>query len=121
MHKPPSLSIKTLKSSLSAYWKQSPQEFQRLPQKSQAIRTSYIAMEDLPKFRHCNSDCGILSDPSSPKSLAQGIKKMLALSDRERDILSQNAFNWVKENFSIATMTSRTLQLYKQILNKAKT
>jgi glycosyltransferase involved in cell wall biosynthesis len=68
----------------------------------------------------CNSDFGILSDPGSPKSLAQGIRKMLALSERERNVMAQNAFNRVKDNFSVATMADETFQLYRQVLSKAK-
>jgi len=67
-----------------------------------------------------NSTFGVLSDPGSPKSLARGIRKMLALSERERDIIVQNAFNRVKDNFSVATMTDETFRLYRQVLNKAK-
>ena len=68
-----------------------------------------------------NSAFGVLSDPGSPKSLAQGIQKMLALSERERNIIAQNAFNRVKDNFSVATMVNETFQLYRQVLSKAKT
>jgi glycosyltransferase involved in cell wall biosynthesis len=68
-----------------------------------------------------NSTFGVLSDPDAPKSLARGIRKMLALSERERDIIVQNAFNRVKDNFSVATMTDKTFRLYRQVLNKAKT
>jgi glycosyltransferase involved in cell wall biosynthesis len=69
----------------------------------------------------CNSDFGILSDPGSPKSLAQGIRKMLALSERERNVIAQNAFNRVKNNFSVATMADKTFRLYRQVLNKTRT
>ena len=68
-----------------------------------------------------NSDFGILSDPGSPKSLAQGIRKMLSLSERERNVIAQNAFNRVKDNFSVATMADETFRLYRQVLNKART
>ena len=68
----------------------------------------------------CNSDFGILSDPDSPKSLALGIRKMLALSERERNNITQNAFNRVKENFSVVTMADETFQLYGQVLNKVR-
>ena len=68
-----------------------------------------------------NSDFGILSDPGSPKSLAQGIRKMLALSERERDIIVQNALNRVKDNFSVDTMADETFRLYRQVLSKVRT
>jgi len=68
----------------------------------------------------CNSDFGVLSDPGSSKSLALGIRKMLSLSERERNIIAQNAFNRVKDNFSVATMADETFRLYRQVLNKAK-
>ena len=68
-----------------------------------------------------NSDFGILSDPGSPKSLAQGIRKMLALSEQERDIIVQNAFNRVKDDFSVTAMADETFRLYRQVLNKART
>jgi glycosyltransferase involved in cell wall biosynthesis len=87
-----------------------------------AARVPAIATE-IPGNRDvlCNSDFGILSDPGSPESLAQGIRKMLALSDRERDIISQNAFNRVRDNFSVTAMTDETFRLYRQVLNKART
>ncbi len=66
------------------------------------------------------SDFGILSDPGSPKSLAQGIRKMLTLSERERNVIAQNAFNRVKDNFSVATMADETFRLYRLVLNKAR-
>jgi len=68
-----------------------------------------------------NSNFGILSDPGSPKSLAQGIHKMLALSERERDTIVQNAFNRIKDSFSVTTMADETFQLYRKVLNKART
>ena len=69
-----------------------------------------------------NSAFGVLSDPGSPKSLALGIQKMLALSERERNVIAQNAFNRVKNNFSVATtMADKTFRLYRQVLNKTRT
>jgi glycosyltransferase involved in cell wall biosynthesis len=67
-----------------------------------------------------NSNFGVLSDPGSPKSLAQGIRKMLSLSKRERSVITQNAFNRVRDDFSVATMADETFQLYRQVLSKAK-
>ena len=67
-----------------------------------------------------NSAFGVLSDPGSSKSLAQGIRKMLALSKRERSVITQNAFNRVRDNFSVTTMADETFQLYRQVLSKAK-
>ena len=68
-----------------------------------------------------NSAFGVLSDPGSPKSIAQGIRKMLALSEQERNIISQNAFNRVKDNFSVTTMADETFRLYRQVLSKVRT
>ena len=81
-----------------------------------AIATKVVGNEDI----LCNSTFGVLSDPGSPESLALGIRKMLALSERERNSIVQNAFNRVKDNFSIVTMTDKTFQLYRQVLNKTK-
>jgi glycosyltransferase involved in cell wall biosynthesis len=68
----------------------------------------------------CNSVFGVLAAPGSPKSLARGIRKMLALPERERNIIAQNAFNRVKDNFSVTTMADETFRLYRQVLNKAR-
>ena len=67
-----------------------------------------------------NSAFGVLSDPGSPESLAFGIQKMLTLPEWERDIISQNAFNRVKDNFSVTAMADETFRLYRRVLNKAK-
>ncbi len=68
-----------------------------------------------------SSAFGVLSDPGSPKSIAQGIRKMLALSEQERNIIARNAFNRVKDNFSVDTMADETFRLYRQVLSKART
>ena len=67
-----------------------------------------------------NSAFGVLSDPGSPKSLAQGIRKILALSERKRSAIAQNAFNRVRDNFSVTTMADETFQLYRQVLSKGR-
>jgi glycosyltransferase involved in cell wall biosynthesis len=68
-----------------------------------------------------SSAFGVLSDPGSSKSLAQGIRKMLALSKRERSVITQNAFNRVKDSFSVDTMADETFRLYRQVLSKVRT
>jgi len=68
-----------------------------------------------------NSAFGVLSDPGSPKSIAQGIRKMLALSEQERNIITRNAFNRVKDSFSVDTMADETFRLYRQVLSKVRT
>jgi glycosyltransferase involved in cell wall biosynthesis len=68
-----------------------------------------------------SSAFGVLSDPGSPKSIAQGIRKMLALSEQERNIITRNAFNRVKDSFSVDTMADETFRLYRQVLSKVRT
>ena len=68
-----------------------------------------------------SSAFGVLSDPGSPKSIAQGIRKMLALSEQERNIITRNAFNRVKDSFSVDTMAYETFRLYRQVLSKVRT
>ena len=65
-----------------------------------------------------NSVFGVLVEPDSPKSLAQGIFKMIQLTQKERDILSRNASNQIKKEFSVEEMVSKTALLYKKILRK---
>ena len=65
-----------------------------------------------------NSVFGVLVEPGSPKSLAQGIFKMIQLTQKERDILSRNASNQIKKEFSVEEMASKTSLLYKNILRK---
>ena len=65
-----------------------------------------------------NSAFGVLVEPDSPKNLAQGIRKMIQLTQKERDILSRNASNQIKKEFSVEKMASKTVLLYKKILRK---
>ena len=64
-----------------------------------------------------NSVFGVLVEPDSPKSLVQGIVKMIQLTQNERTIVTQNASNRVKNYFSIEEMVRKTDLLYKQVLN----
>ena len=64
-----------------------------------------------------NSVFGVLVEPDSPKSLVQGIVKMIQLTQNERTIITQNASNRVKNYFSIEEMVRKTDLLYKQVLN----
>ena len=68
-----------------------------------------------------NSVFGVLVEPDSPKSLVQGIVKMIQLTQNERTIVTQNASNRVKNYFSIEEMVRKTDLLYKQVLNNNST
>ncbi|MCH8156396.1 MAG: glycosyltransferase [Nitrospinae bacterium] len=81
-----------------------------------AIATEITGNKDILR----NSVFGVLADPGSPESLAQGILKMLAFSQQERTILTRNAFNRIKNNFSVDTMATNTYQLYKRVLHQAE-
>jgi glycosyltransferase involved in cell wall biosynthesis len=66
----------------------------------------------------CNSTFGILAEPGSPESLYKGIVKMANLTQNERDSLSRNGYNRIKNHFSIDEMVIKTVLLYKQVLKK---
>ena len=66
----------------------------------------------------CNSTFGVLVEPGSPESLYKGIVKMANLTQNERDSLSRNGYNRIKNHFSIDEMVIKTVLLYKQVLKK---
>ena len=63
-----------------------------------------------------NSVFGVLAEPDSVESLSQAIAKMVQLEQRDRDILKRNAYNRVKNHFSIEEMVGKTVLLYNQVL-----
>ena len=63
-----------------------------------------------------NSVFGVLAEPDSVESLSQAIEKMVQLEHRDRDILKRNAYNRVKNHFSIEEMVGKTVLLYNQVL-----
>ena len=65
-----------------------------------------------------NSVYGMLVEPNSPQSLAKGITKMIQLTKKEQDTMVENAYNRIKNHFSIGEMTQKTRLLYNQVLNK---
>jgi len=65
-----------------------------------------------------NSVYGMLVEPNSPQSLAKGITKMIQLTKKEQDTMVENAYNRIKNHFSISEMTQKTRLLYNQVLNK---
>ena len=64
-----------------------------------------------------NSIFGILVKPHSPESLAWGILKMTQLTKNERNFITRNAYNRIKEHFSIEEMVQKTVLLYRKVLN----
>jgi len=58
----------------------------------------------------------VLAEPDSVESLSQAIAKMVQLEQRDRDILKRNAYNRVKNHFSIEKMAGKTVLMYNQIL-----
>jgi glycosyltransferase involved in cell wall biosynthesis len=65
-----------------------------------------------------NSVYGMLVEPNSPQSLAKGITQMLQLTKKEQDTMVENAYNRIKNSFSISEMTQKTRLLYNQVLNQ---
>ena len=63
-----------------------------------------------------NSVFGVLAEPDSVEGLSQAIAKMVQLEQRDRDILKRNAYNRVKNHFSIEKMAGKTVLMYNQIL-----
>ena len=65
-----------------------------------------------------NSVFGILARPNSPESLFKAIIKMTQLNASELAIITHNALNRVKNNFSVKEMLNKTTLTYNQVLNK---
>ena len=63
-----------------------------------------------------NSVFGVLAEPDSVEGLSQAIAKMVQLEQRDRDILKRNAYNRVKNHFSVEEMVGKTVLLYNQVL-----
>ena len=63
-----------------------------------------------------NSVFGVLAEPDSVEGLSQAIAKMVQLEQRDRDILKRNAYNRVKNCFSVEEMVGKTVLLYNQVL-----
>ncbi len=63
-----------------------------------------------------NSVFGVLAEPDSVEGLSKAIAKMVQLEQRDRDILKQNAYNRVKNHFSIEEMAGKIVLLYNQVL-----
>jgi glycosyltransferase involved in cell wall biosynthesis len=61
---------------------------------------------------------GWLVPPGDVLKLAQAIQKALALPEAEREKISQQAIAHVREHFTTALMTSRTLAVYEEILKQ---
>ena len=82
--------------------------------KTPIVATEIIGNKDILR----NSVYGMLVEPNSPKSLAKGITKMIQLTKKEQDIMVENAYNRLKNHFSISEMAQKTRLLYNQVLNK---
>ena len=82
--------------------------------KTPIVATEIIGNKDILR----NSVYGMLVEPNSPKSLAKGITKMLQLTKKEQDTMVENAYNRIKNHFSIGEMTQKTRLLYNQVLKK---
>ena len=64
-----------------------------------------------------NKKDGISIPPENPEKLAEAINKLL--NDKNlREELAKNAYQKVKENFSIETYTKNLLDLYKSLIKK---
>lgn len=57
---------------------------------------------------------GFLFTPSDAHDLAQKIDMILDLPEERKVIFQENSIQWVKDNFSISKMCSKTIDLYKE-------
>ena len=64
-----------------------------------------------------NTVFGLLVKPNSTVSLAEGVIKMTQLSQKESVIMTHNAHNRIKNNFSINEMVNKTTLLYNLVLH----
>ena len=67
-----------------------------------------------------NSVFGVLTKPDSPESICKGIVQMTQLTKNERDILTRNALNRIKDHFLVEHMASQTTSLYNEVLEKSR-
>lgn len=67
-----------------------------------------------------NGKDGFLISPHNPLMLADTIKKVLNLSDREKEVISLNAQQKIKNKFSMEVITHDLLQYYNDVINDFK-
>ncbi len=60
---------------------------------------------------------GILVEPRDSKGLAEGIVRLLKNPEFARNI-ARNAFQTIKNTYSIDSIASRYIELYRQLLGK---
>jgi glycosyltransferase involved in cell wall biosynthesis len=65
----------------------------------------------------CNPVFGLLVKPNSAVGLVEGVIKMTQLSQKEKEIMTQNAYSRIKNHFSIKEMVNKTTLLYNLILH----
>ncbi len=61
---------------------------------------------------------GWLTEPDDAEDLARTIENVLSLTDEERNELSQNARKHIHEHFTTENMTSKTIEIYREVLRK---
>ena len=87
-----------------------------LASKVPTIATEIIGNKDILP----NSVFAVLTEPNSPEALCRGIIKMIQLTRGERELLSRNAYNRIKNHFSVDEMANKTILLYNKVLNTKK-
>lgn len=63
---------------------------------------------------------GFLVEPKNPIALAKRIKEILLLNSEEKEIISNNAVERIKYNFSMKVILNQTLDYYKSVISKGK-
>lgn len=94
-----------------------PEAFGRVAIEAQAMERLVIATNHGGSLETIlDGKTGWLVEPGNVEQLAELLKKALALSDKQRKTITNRARKHVEENFSLEKMTSRTLDVYRQVL-----
>ncbi len=97
-----------------------PEGFGRIPVEAQAMGRPVIgtnhggARETI-----IHGQTGWLVEPNDPQELALAIEDILRLDDNQRAMLATRAMSHVAENFTRELMTSKTLQVYSELLGQS--
>jgi glycosyltransferase involved in cell wall biosynthesis len=63
-----------------------------------------------------DGETGWLSEPNDPKSMAEAIAKILNLTEKQRNKVSEKAISHIHENYSKEAMCAKTLDVYNELI-----
>lgn len=96
-----------------------PEGFGRVVIEAQAMRKIVIATNHGgAKETILEGKTGFLTPPNDALALAEALKTALSLSPEKRETMAEKAQKHVRDRFTTEAMTSKTLEIYKNLLQK---